>query len=531
MPLRGGDASINRDESSEFRPFNLIFIKPEVRQTMWFVKRYFASVCCLLTLATVTAGQAEEVRWRKDLETAKREAADTGKLVLVHFWADWCGPCLQFERTVLNQGEAAKAIEAKYVPVKLHADQFPSMARAFAIRSLPTDIVISSTGVEIARFATPAERRRIATAQSFASEITKLAAVHQPRTEAAIASKPAPATTAAPGKTPATAVANVPPATNPYAAIGQVAKPPATGAANVTTTPNQPVDAAAKPNTAGFPVMPSGPRPAASRYSSGPSAGRPIANTTAPQVTPSASGLTATTGPAAAMAGRRHAAGLPQTTPGLRSPATPVQPMLNPRPTASTTQTPSGVNPPSKNTSRYSSASPPPAAAVVSGPPAALSQAAPQTRPTPKEPSGPVAQPKLERNLPDQASTKGHPPLGLDGYCPVSLQSEERWIVGDRRWGVIHEGRTYLFMGPTHQQRFLADPAKYSPVLSGTDAVLAMESKQAVPGDRRYGVVFDSRVFLFSSEKTLQRFSQDPERFANGVRQARQMSHNQTTPR
>ncbi|MEX0711052.1 MAG: thioredoxin family protein, partial [Pirellulales bacterium] len=39
----------------------------------------------------------------------------------------------------------------------------------------------------------------------------------------------------------------------------------------------------------------------------------------------------------------------------------------------------------------------------------------------------------------------GNPPLGLDGYCPVTLGEKRVWQIGDVRWGAIHRGRTYLF--------------------------------------------------------------------------------------
>jgi YHS domain-containing protein len=101
----------------------------------------------------------------------------------------------------------------------------------------------------------------------------------------------------------------------------------------------------------------------------------------------------------------------------------------------------------------------------------------------------------------------GSPPWGLEGYCPVSLCEKQKWIRGDRRWGAIHRGRTYLFAGPGEQQRFLADPDRYAPVASGNDVVLAAEQGQIVPGMREHGVFYKHRIYLFSSEASLQKFS------------------------
>ncbi len=86
---------------------------------------------------------------------------------------------------------------------------------------------------------------------------------------------------------------------------------------------------------------------------------------------------------------------------------------------------------------------------------------------------------------------------------------------GDRRWGVIHRGRTYLFAGPEEQRRFFADPDRYAPLFSGNDIVLAADLGQIVPGMRQHGVFLGGRVFLFSSEETLAKFVRDPSRYGN----------------
>ena len=74
---------------------------------------------------------------------------------------------------------------------------------------------------------------------------------------------------------------------------------------------------------------------------------------------------------------------------------------------------------------------------------------------------------------------------------------------------------------------FLADPDRYAPVLSGIDPVLAIDTGQQVGGFRRHGVFFGDKIFLFSSEDSLTQFTQDPSRYAEGVRQAIQRTDSQ----
>jgi YHS domain-containing protein len=110
--------------------------------------------------------------------------------------------------------------------------------------------------------------------------------------------------------------------------------------------------------------------------------------------------------------------------------------------------------------------------------------------------------------------------FGLDGCCPVSLVEKQQWIPGDRRWGVNHRGRTYLFVGPEEQSRFFKDPDRYAPAVSGNDIVLATEQAQTVSGMREHGVFFGNRVYLFSSEATLEKFAKNPNLYANQALEA-----------
>jgi protein disulfide-isomerase len=89
----------------------------------------------------------------------------------------------------------------------------------------------------------------------------------------------------------------------------------------------------------------------------------------------------------------------------------------------------------------------------------------------------------------------------------------QKWVPGDRRWGVIHQGRVYLFSGASEQARFYASPDTYAPAMSGNDVVLAAETGQMVPGQRQHGVFYGNRIYLFSSEQSLQKFERQPDRY------------------
>ncbi len=108
----------------------------------------------------------------------------------------------------------------------------------------------------------------------------------------------------------------------------------------------------------------------------------------------------------------------------------------------------------------------------------------------------------------------------MDGFCPVTLIEQTRWQQGDTRWGAVHQGKTYLFTSQQSQQKFMASPDRFAPILSGYDPVRYAERRQLVEGRREHGVFFANRIFLFADEEALTRFSRNTEFYMVAIRQA-----------
>lgn len=125
-------------------------------------------------------------------------------------------------------------------------------------------------------------------------------------------------------------------------------------------------------------------------------------------------------------------------------------------------------------------------------------------------------QPRVAAAAPPSAAAGGMP-MGMEGYCPVTLIEKGAWVEGNMQYGARHRGRTYLFAGPAEQQAFFSAPDRYAPALSGDDPVLAMDAGQRVQGDRRYGLTYESRTYLFSSPETLNAFTAAPEVYSRRV--------------
>jgi len=378
------------------------------------------SVVVLIALQFAAAAQAgQPIAWQQDLEAAKRLAAETNRLVVVHFWAPWCDPCMALEQSVFNQPGVAEQLEAKFVPVKLNVDQNRPIAAQFGVRSIPTDVIIKPDGSVVGTTPSPQ------LPQHYLGRLNQIAASAMPAapaTEVAAAPTstppaPAPSTPAAPQKEDRYA--------NYYRQQAEQPAPPAAVSAPTYQAPPA-TDVAANqlPMNQPLPASPATAPPAIEQYQQ-------------PQL------------------------------PGTSMP------------------------------------SPPPWTAAAGSP-----QQAPPMAPMQQQAP---AMPPQQNQFAGQATMglpPGSPPLGLDGYCPVQLIENWSWVVGDRQWGAIHEGRTYLFAGPKERQMFLENPHKYAPVEGGDDAVVLREQGQRVPGRRECGGVYDGRLYLFSSEASYAKFEQ-----------------------
>jgi len=73
------------------------------------------------------------------------EVLQSDKVVLVDFWAAWCGPCRMVGPIV---EELAKEYEGKAVVGKVDVDNNPAVSSALGIRNIPT-ILIFKNGKQV----------------------------------------------------------------------------------------------------------------------------------------------------------------------------------------------------------------------------------------------------------------------------------------------------------------------------------------------------------------------------------------------
>jgi thiol:disulfide interchange protein len=89
--------------------------------------------------------------WYPDYARAVAEAHRTGRPLLIHFYADWCGPCHQMEARVLNQPAVRDGLRDRVAAVKVNYDQRVDLVGRFNVDLLPCDLLVGSDGEVLLR--------------------------------------------------------------------------------------------------------------------------------------------------------------------------------------------------------------------------------------------------------------------------------------------------------------------------------------------------------------------------------------------
>lgn len=419
--------------------------------------------CAVMAIVGLPAAASAAVPWHADLTQAKTASQISRRPVFVLFVASWFEPSINHDKTFLASDEAVALLTACFEPVRIDVDADPdTMKRLQVTLHLPCACVIDADERVLARFdCPPSSAAFVAAAGRAAQEAAVACAGPLPR-----APVPQQAAVADPA---------APPLAGPSAAAAAVAPPPTDPTASAPTL------------TATPPQWPAEVAPAPLGSTGPPAAAPPVATPPATTIEPAAP-------PAPAAPPSGLAAALPN--------------WLNPKPADPIPPTTAPADPVEKKATGFWATVQKPFTSLIGKPPKAAAETAipaemPSTGIPGSEPGGSM-------------------PVGLEGYCAVSLVDKRIWVEGRAKWGVRHRGRTYLFAGPEEQKAFLANPDRYAPGLSGDDPVLAIDLGRKVTGQRQYGVSYRSKIYLFSSPDTKAAFEADPQKYAQRVQVAEQ---------
>jgi len=97
----------------------------------------------------VSTISSANIKFKKiSLDEARILASQQNKEIFIDFWATWCKPCLAMEKETFSDKEVGKAINEKYIPIKIDVDYFEGMdiKEKYNVGVLPTILIINANG-------------------------------------------------------------------------------------------------------------------------------------------------------------------------------------------------------------------------------------------------------------------------------------------------------------------------------------------------------------------------------------------------
>src|SRR5262249_52971191 len=119
--------------------------------------RWLSGIGWLLGLMIMTGcGSAENdasnpLFHRISLDQALSKAKADKKLVMIDFYADWCGPCQMLDDTTWKDSKVRSWLREKAVAIKVDVDKEKSITNKYNVNSFPTLMFLKPDGSEIGR--------------------------------------------------------------------------------------------------------------------------------------------------------------------------------------------------------------------------------------------------------------------------------------------------------------------------------------------------------------------------------------------
>jgi len=105
--------------------------------------RRFALLLLVLVAGSLPATELWTANWRTDADQAWQSAQREQRPMILFITSQNCVYCRKMEHETFSNQTVAAAIQAKFVPVSVLAEQNPALVSKFRVRSFPTTVIIS----------------------------------------------------------------------------------------------------------------------------------------------------------------------------------------------------------------------------------------------------------------------------------------------------------------------------------------------------------------------------------------------------
>lgn len=120
-----------------------------------WIRKGVGILCIVIAVSFVWGGVAPAggIKWRAYSEQAFTEAKNSGKPILIDFYADWCQPCLLMEKHTFQNSTVMELAEKDFVMLRVDLTrsgdpQKEKLARRYNILGIPTILFVGPDGKE-----------------------------------------------------------------------------------------------------------------------------------------------------------------------------------------------------------------------------------------------------------------------------------------------------------------------------------------------------------------------------------------------